>query len=68
MLVLCDDPRVLLFAQRLKVGDSLKLCLRPEAEWTITFRNPYSPGDSSSGKTVSRAGKIKKEERKRGRA
>lgn len=23
-----------------KVSDSLKLCLRPEAEWMITFRNP----------------------------
>lgn len=42
----------LLFAPRLKVSDSLKLCLRPEAEWTITFRNPQRPGDSSSGKTV----------------
>lgn len=26
----------------------LKLCLSPEAEWTITFKNPYSPVDSSS--------------------
>lgn len=35
------------------MSDSLKLCLRPEAEWTITFKNPQRPGDSSSGKTVS---------------
>ena len=39
-------------------GHSLRLCLRPEAEWTITFRNPWRPGDSSSGKTQGREMKV----------
>lgn len=36
----------------------LKLCLSPEAEWTITFRNPHSPVDSSSAKSSKQ--KVKK--------
>lgn len=29
-------------------GLLLKLCLSPDAEWTMTFRKPYRPEDSSS--------------------
>lgn len=29
----------------------LKLCFSPDAEWTMTFRKPYKPDDSSSGES-----------------
>lgn len=35
---------------------SLRLCFRPEAEWTMTFRKPWRPEGSSSGDTSARSG------------
>lgn len=29
-------------------GHLLKFCFSPDAEWTMTFRKPYKPEDSSS--------------------
>lgn len=34
---------------RQRITDLLKLCFSPDAEWTMTFRKPYKPEDSSSG-------------------
>lgn len=46
-----QSPLSWFLMKSITISHLLKLCFSPDAEWTMTFRKPYKPDDSSSAES-----------------